>query len=239
MGCFSSRVEAPTEELPGPPAVEHDEPTPADTAAQQTAAALPSANDLGVPEEKLNLSSPILSLSSAQIARLRNLGGEKACELWRESGGGDLEPVLASGAVALLDAETRPHPSPGAAREAPTEELPGPPAVEGDAPTPADTAAPKQPAAALPSATDLGVSERNLELWRKKGGGDLEPVLASSAVALLDAQWIIGHAEAGGVLTHRQALPDEAFISLARLVDATMPYRGLPVAALSYPWLTK
>ncbi|EOD08736.1 hypothetical protein EMIHUDRAFT_124929, partial [Emiliania huxleyi CCMP1516] len=40
--------------------------------------------------------------------------------------------------------------------EAPTEELPGPPAVELDVPTPADTAAPTQPAAALPSATDLG-----------------------------------------------------------------------------------
>ena len=33
-------------------------------------------------------------------------------------------------------------------------------------------------------------------MWRTKGGGDLEPVLASGAVALLDAQWIISHAEA-------------------------------------------
>ena len=33
MGCFSSRVEAPTEELPGPPTAERDAPTPADTAA--------------------------------------------------------------------------------------------------------------------------------------------------------------------------------------------------------------
>ena len=86
--------------------------------------------------------------------------------------------------------------------EAPTEELPGPPAVELDAPTPADTAPLTQPADALPSATDLGVSEEKLELWRKKGGGDLEPVLASSAVAVLDAQWVISHAEAGGVLAH-------------------------------------
>ncbi|EOD17292.1 hypothetical protein EMIHUDRAFT_118597 [Emiliania huxleyi CCMP1516] len=123
--------------------------------------------------------------------------------------------------------------------EAPTEELPGPPAVELDAPTPADTAAPTQPAAALPSATDLGVSEEKLELWRKKGGGDLEPVLASGAVALLDAQWIISHAEAGGVLAHRQALPKEAFLSLADLVEATGKAGWLPVAALSYPWLTK
>ena len=80
--------------------------------------------------------------------------------------------------------------------------------------------------------------EEKLELWRKLGGGDLEPVLASGAVALLDAQWIISHAEAGGVLNHRQALPKEAFLSLADLVEATGEH-DLPVAALSYPWLTK
>ena len=78
-----------------------------------------------------------------------------------------------------------------------------------------------------------------MEKWRKRGGGDLEPVLASSAVALLDAQWIIRHAEAGGTLTHRQALPEEAFLSLADLVEATTSPFSLPVAALSYPWLTK
>ncbi|EOD19123.1 hypothetical protein EMIHUDRAFT_369653, partial [Emiliania huxleyi CCMP1516] len=94
------------------------------------------------------------------------------------------------------------------------------------------------PAAALPSAPDLGVSEEKLELWRELGGGDLEPVLASGAVAVLDAQWVIRHAEAGGVLTHRQALPKEAFLSFADLVEATGKY-CLPVAALSYPWLTK
>ncbi|EOD15523.1 hypothetical protein EMIHUDRAFT_245788 [Emiliania huxleyi CCMP1516] len=81
--------------------------------------------------------------------------------------------------------------------------------------------------------------EEKLELWRKLGGGDLEPVLASGAVALLDAQWIISHAEAGGVLSHRQALPKEAFLSLADLVEATRTDSFLPVAALSYPWLTK
>ena len=55
-----------------------------------------------------------------------------------------------------------------------------------------------------------GLSHEELERWREYGGGALEPVLASGAVALLDAQWIISH-EAGGlrlVLTHRQALPE-------------------------------
>ncbi|EOD20511.1 hypothetical protein EMIHUDRAFT_101855 [Emiliania huxleyi CCMP1516] len=97
-----------------------------------------------------------------------------------------------------------------------------------------------QPASTLTSATDLGVAEEKLEKWRELGGDDLEPVLASSAFALLDAQWIISHAEAGGVLAHRQALPEEAFLSLADLVEATGECAGsLPVAALSYPWLTK
>ena len=74
---------------------------------------------------------------------------------------------------------------------------------------------------ALPSATDLGVDKCKLKKWRELGGDALEPVLASGAVALLDAQWIISHAEAGGVLNHRQALPKEAFLSLADLVEAT------------------
>ena len=92
---------------------------------------------------------------------------------------------------------------------------------------------------ALPSATDLGVSEGKLELWRKHGGDALEPVLASGAIALLDAHWIVKHAEAGNVLTYRQALPKEAFLSLPDLVEATGKKPFLSVAALSYPWLTK
>ena len=91
----------------------------------------------------------------------------------------------------------------------------------------------KEPRICLASATDL-----KLESWRVLRGGDLESVLASGAVAVLDAQWVIRHAEAGGVLNHRQALPKEAFLSFADLVEATT-YGSLPVAALSYPWLTK
>ena len=88
------------------------------------------------------------------------------------------------------------------------------------------------------STANLGVDEEKLTMWRTKGGGDLEPVLASGAVALLDAQWIISRAEVGGVLAHRQALPKEAFFSLADLVEATTKVDGqgrglVPVAALS------
>ena len=57
--------------------------------------------------------------------------------------------------------------------------------------------------------------EKRYEQWCELRGDALEPVLASGAVALLDAQWIISHAEASGVLSHRQTLPEEAFLSLA------------------------
>ena len=92
----------------------------------------------------------------------------------------------------------------------------------------------------LASAVSLGVPEGRLALWRKHGGGELEPALTSGAVALLDAQWIISHAEASGVLTHRQSLPREAFLSLADLIFAMADPAvfGLPVAVLSCPWLT-
>ena len=81
--------------------------------------------------------------------------------------------------------------------------------------------------------------EEKLALWRKLGGGDLEPVLASGAIALVDSRWIINYAEAGGVLTHRQALPKDAFITFTDLVKGTESEFGLPIAAISYPWLTK
>ena len=81
------------------------------------------------------------------------------------------------------------------------------------------------------------VIERKLHEWRYYGGGDLELVLASGAVALIDASWIVEFIETGGVLSHRQALPQEAFLSLADLVEATEGIVGLPIFALSYPWL--
>ena len=43
-----------------------------------------------------------------------------------------------------------------------------------------------------------------------------------NGVAQGDARWIVKHAEAGGVLKHRQALPKEAFLSLTDLIDSGM-----------------
>jgi len=108
---------------------------------------------------------------------------------------------------------------------------------------------PKLLAADSALATELDIARKNQlllkmkvqvwrgKVWRSHGGGDLAPVLKGGAVALVDARWIVEHAEAGGIVTHRQALPKEAFLSLSSLVEATDNY-GLPIAALSYPWLT-
>jgi len=85
----------------------------------------------------------------------------------------------------------------------------------------------------------LSNKKEELAVWRSHGGGDLELVLASNAIALIDARWIVKHAEAGGVLKHRQALPKEAFLSLTDLIEAGYPNGGLPILVLSHPWLTK
>ena len=76
-------------------------------------------------------------------------------------------------------------------------------------------------------------------LWEDEfRGGDIEPVLASGAIALLDASWLVAHAAAGGVLRRRQELPDAAFVSAAALKASCTEASFLPVIALSYPWLT-
>ena len=87
----------------------------------------------------------------------------------------------------------------------------------------------------------------DLAEWRECGGGDLEPALMSGgdrepAVALIDARWIIKYAESkGAVIKHRQALPNEAFLSRDALAKAMVGEYSFPVAALShmYMWLTK
>ena len=61
----------------------------------------------------------------------------------------------------------------------------------------ADIAARRAAAARRADAQEAG----SMAPWGKLSGGDLKPVLASGAVALLDALWIVKHAEAGGFLT--------------------------------------
>jgi len=147
--------------------------------SRETAAAAQQAAALNAPRQRAQRDVDALQ-GAAALPSYPDLGvDEEKLKTWREQGGGALEPGLTyEEKLEKLDKEKL-----------------GPPAVELDASTPADTAA-------LPSAADLGVSEEKLELWRERGGGDLEPVLASGAVALLDARWIISHAVRGGRRPH-------------------------------------
>ena len=55
--------------------------------------------------------------------------------------------------------------------------------------------------------------------WQALGGEAVEAVLRSGAVALLDADWVVKQADAGGILKRRQDLPSEAFITLDELKE--------------------
>eukprot|EP00966_Prymnesium_polylepis_P228074 5277477-Prymnesium_polylepis.1 len=58
--------------------------------------------------------------------------------------------------------------------------------------------------------------------WNQLGGVQLEAGLNSGAVALLRLTWLVKHAKQGGVLSRRQELPAEAFVSLDELKSATL-----------------
>ena len=85
-----------------------------------------------------------------------------------------------------------------------------------------------------------------LAYWEKHDGPLLEPLLMSGAIALLDARWIVQHAEeVGACIRRRQDLRPAAFLAIAALKFAgqpggsygKFPYQGLRVVAISYPWL--
>ena len=87
-----------------------------------------------------------------------------------------------------------------------------------------------------PPARNVPIRER--WRWETHGGGEIESVLSSGAIALLDAQWIINLADSGGVLKPRQALPDEAFLSLSEVQAATCANASsLPIVCISHCWL--
>jgi len=88
----------------------------------------------------------------------------------------------------------------------------------------------------LPPAREVKVDEEKMVKWNRRSGIELEAVLTTGAVALLDAEWVIARAASGGVLLPRQALPDEAFISLSEVQASTGNY-DLPVVCVSHCWL--
>jgi len=74
--------------------------------------------------------------------------------------------------------------------------------------------------------------------WVKFRGADLDVPLRSSAIALLDAKWLVDHADAGGTVVRRQELPGSAFVSFEDLQAMPIANHGLRIIAVSYPWLT-
>jgi len=88
----------------------------------------------------------------------------------------------------------------------------------------------------LPPAREVKVDERLMVRWKERGGTELEAVLKTGAFALLDAEWVIVRAASGGVLLPRQALPDEAFISLGE-VQAATGTNDISVVCVSHCWL--
>lgn len=70
-----------------------------------------------------------------------------------------------------------------------------------------------------------------MERWLNHGGAELDVVLSSGAVSLLDAEWVVSLAKRGGVLSPRQSLPQEAFLSLPEVQTAAA------IVAASHCWL--
>jgi hypothetical protein len=103
-----------------------------------------------------------------------------------------------------------------------------------DFPAPSD----KLPRAIMPGAPAVTTLQRSR--WRAAGGQELEGVLSSGAVAVVDAAYLIGVSTRDGeVLRHRQALPPEAFLSLEQMIAMTPLSQDvlLPIIVVSCAWL--
>ena len=76
-----------------------------------------------------------------------------------------------------------------------------------------------------------------LELARWRQARSKRCSRRAPCVRLLDAHWVVAAAERGDVLLPRQALPDEAFISLSELQAGAEWRSHLPVFCISHCWL--
>lgn len=92
----------------------------------------------------------------------------------------------------------------------------------------------------MPSLCGVLVGEEQQAAWQSYGGIDTEVALRGDAIGVLDAQWLVTHADRGEVLPCRQAIPYSAYLALeqlqasCRVDDAT---HGLPLIIVSTPWL--
>ncbi|CAK0826698.1 unnamed protein product, partial [Prorocentrum cordatum] len=73
--------------------------------------------------------------------------------------------------------------------------------------------------------------------WESCGGLELDPVLGSGAVVLMDSEWMVRRARTGGVLEPRQALPPTAFMPHSAVKAATPLVPLLRIACISHGWL--
>lgn len=67
-----------------------------------------------------------------------------------------------------------------------------------------------------PCRSEIDISPEARAMWYEHNGAELEAVLESGAIALLDSAWVIETKE-GAVPNRRQDLPPEAFITLDEL----------------------
>ncbi|CAK0807226.1 unnamed protein product, partial [Prorocentrum cordatum] len=91
----------------------------------------------------------------------------------------------------------------------------------------------------MPELEEVPVPADAQALWERNGGLELDPVLGSGAVVLMDAEWMVRRARTGGVLEPRQALPPTAFVPHSAVKAAT-PLDLVPllhIACISHCWL--
>ena len=85
----------------------------------------------------------------------------------------------------------------------------------------------------MPPSRGIKVPDAMRNEWERCGGTEIESVLRSGAVALLDARWVVALWENGGRISRRQELPDEAFLSVDEVIAAGAdPFVGLHVVAM-------
>ncbi|CAK0825655.1 unnamed protein product [Prorocentrum cordatum] len=92
---------------------------------------------------------------------------------------------------------------------------------EGPAQVVEHVAVPNEGLPHLPQLLEVEVPEERQRLWVERGGLELDPVLASGALLLLDAGSLIQLASSGGILQPRQTLPPAAFASHSTVRAAT------------------
>jgi hypothetical protein len=92
-------------------------------------------------------------------------------------------------------------------------------------------------APSTPTALEVETAPKALnradEVWHEYRGYEIEPPLRSGAIALLDAAWLVRLADSGGLLTRRQEMPREAFMSLDELKATGQSADGLRIIAVS------